>query len=470
MARVTVSLRAAASAGFTLVEMIVVIFLLALAMLGLLAVFDAGARINKSESDVADAQSAVRQSVYRMTRAIRLAGTGGLFVTQAVLNAPDPQLSGITIASANGYDNVTGATVTDMAGNPVPVKDGTDMIEIRGVINSPLLGFDGSAGNGCGTCTGSLALTAKATTNNAHPNNDANREPQFAAIDAYTAGASASNPFLVIVSANDDIHGGCSTAFGPQLYPQPSYNVGVITAKTQLVASSTFGPVNFGAGPWTQFNPESPEVVGAAAAPITTPLARAGIVDDLIYFIDNSDPLHPALAQGTRHGTTLTQFSVVPLADDVEDMQVAYGVDINGDNTVGRTSTPSPGDPDLNVSIVAGADKWVPNVTAESPPYTNCQFQSAPLVPLGCPAFPHGGQVPAAHCPRLHGVMISLVAKSKDSDPTYRAPNANGFRIMNAAITPVAGQYRRRIQTLKINLRNYAFEGFTPFAPPPTPP
>ena len=62
--------------GFTLIEMIVVTLLLAIAMLGLLAVFDASARINKNETDVADAQGAVRYGVYQMTRVIRMAGSG----------------------------------------------------------------------------------------------------------------------------------------------------------------------------------------------------------------------------------------------------------------------------------------------------------------------------------------------------------------------------------------------------------
>ena len=85
--------RAHASAGgFTLIEMIVVVLLLSVAMLGILAVFDASARINKSEQDVADAQGAVRYGVYQMTRAIRMAGSGGLYVTQA---SPLARFSGL---------------------------------------------------------------------------------------------------------------------------------------------------------------------------------------------------------------------------------------------------------------------------------------------------------------------------------------------------------------------------------------
>ncbi len=90
------TLRASRSAGFTLVEMIVVTLLLLIAMVGLLAVFDASARINKNETDVADAQGNVRYGIYQMTRSIRMAGAGGLYVTQAVLNHADRELPGIT--------------------------------------------------------------------------------------------------------------------------------------------------------------------------------------------------------------------------------------------------------------------------------------------------------------------------------------------------------------------------------------
>src|SRR5262249_42859026 len=148
---------------------IVVAFLLALAMLGILAVFDASARINKSETQVADAQGAVRLGVYQMSSTIRMAGSGGLFVTQAVLNHADPDLaaSGITVVNgvdANSYDNVQVGTIVTGLDGPHPVRPNTDMIEVRGVFNSPLVGFDQTAQNGCVACTGSVPLTVKATT------------------------------------------------------------------------------------------------------------------------------------------------------------------------------------------------------------------------------------------------------------------------------------------------------------------
>lgn len=469
--------------GFTLIEALVVALLLSIAMLGILAVFDASARINKSEQDVADAQGAVRYGVYQMTRAIRMAGAGGLFLTQAVLNRRDPDLAGIAVASANGYDNVTGASVSDLAGTPHPVRPNTDMIEVRGVLLSPLVSFDLSTG--CGTCTGTSNLDVVAVTGRApigtHVNNNAANRPQFAAIDAYTAGVTGAQPMLVIVSANDDIHGGCSVPFGAQQFAQPSFNVGRITAPTTLGASNTFGSVEFANAAAVEFNNENPADPGIPATPLTN-LRRGGILDDVVFFIDNTDANHPALAQGIRRGDA---FDVQTIADDVENMQVAYGVDnlpppplctgginvgllcatnadcpsstcsnLKGDSRVTRQASTTVLDSDLNTSTQLDGDEWQPNVAGEAP-WTTIDFQANP----GAGSFLHPGNPAATHCPRLHGVMISLLARSKDPDPTYRGPTALGVRLMNApALTSTTIQYRRRVQTLRVNLRNYAVD------------
>jgi prepilin-type N-terminal cleavage/methylation domain-containing protein len=423
--------------GFSLVEMIVVVFLLALAMVGLLSVFDASARINKSEQDVADAQGAVRYGIHTMTRAIRMAGSGGLFVTQAVLNKGDVSLGGITPPDVV-YDNVPDLT---KVGDTL-VRPGTDMIEIRGVINSPLLGFDLATGCtpcapalGCSACVGSPSVNVATTTQNNHVNEDTVSSPsqrvQFSLIDDYTTTASAEKPMLVLVAFNDDIHPGCGVPSGAltlPLYPQVTYNVGVLDHVTTLGSLRTFGVVKFGDAVAMEFNPETPADTGTAAIAEKN-VRRAGILDDLIFFIDNSDSLHPALAQGTRRGPT---FDVVTLADDVEDMQIAYGVDKNGNSAIDD-------------------NEWSPDTPLKTPYVAATEFRSA------------------FNCPLLHGVMITLVAKSHDPDPTYNAPTASGIVVMNSPTTgvnprtyPGFARYRRRLQTLRINLRNYAYEGSNP--------
>jgi len=452
--------------GFTLVEMIVVTMLLAIAMVGLLAVFDASARINKNETDVADAQGAVRYGLYQMTRAIRMAGAGGLYVTQAVLNHNDRGLTGIAPAGAS-FDNTTGVTVTDTAAaKTYAVREGTDIIEIRGVILSPLIGFDQQTG--CNGCTGSQSLTVLPITGNPiigqHVNDDATNRPQFAAVDAYTLGANNARPMLVIVEdGNTDLHVACSdpTPGGVTRYPQALYNVGVITNQTSL-AGGSFNAVDFGGTIGPHFNTELPSTTGLGEpAQVIQKIRRAGVLDDFIFFITTdpaTDPtgIHPFLAQGTRRGNS---FDVVRLAEDVEDMQVAYGVDgiITGvtDNALTVQPPVAPAlNVDPNVSTVVDGDEWVPNVTGEDAPVDSDFQQQQPFVPG------HAGTAFAQHCPRLHGVMISLLAKAKDSDPTYRGAASQGYQIMNSTAAPITpGNYRRRVQTIKVNLRNYAFQG-----------
>ena len=158
-------------------------------------------------------------------------------------------------------------TVTDTAAaKTYAVREGTDIIEIRGVILSPLIGFDQQTG--CNGCTGSQSLTVLPITGNPiigqHVNDDATNRPQFAAVDTYTASATNARPMLVIVEdGNTDLHVACSdpTPGGVTRYPQALYNVGVITAPTDL-AGQTFNAVDFGGTVGPRFNTELPSTTG----------------------------------------------------------------------------------------------------------------------------------------------------------------------------------------------------------------
>ena len=161
------------------------------------------------------------------------------------------------------------------------------------------------------------------------------------------------------------------------------------------------------------------------------PLARRRSLPSCVHNVRRADPvyfvffiygrpLHPLWPRGFAG----TRFDVTPWRN-FEDMQVAYGVDANGDGRVTRTAATTATDTDLNMSSQDNGDEWVPNTSGETTPYTTVQFQSdaAPGT------FPH--PLNAAHCPRLHAVMVSLVAKSRDPDPTYRGTASFGFRVMN---------------------------------------
>jgi hypothetical protein len=455
-----------ARAGFSILEATIATLLVLLLIVGLLAVCDSAMRLNKSEIAAVEAQGSLRRGLDRIAAIVRMAGAGGLFVTQSVLVRPDPALPGIAVSGDGDFDDVAGGTVTTLSGGSIPVRAGTDVLEVRGVVFSPLFGFDPASG--CGSCSGVVPLTVPAVTARRHVNDDPVNRPRFSEADSYTQGVSPENPMFVVVAAADDLHWGCpSPPVGRTLPPQPSYVVGKLSAPTALARSGSFGSVDFDdplARELTTENPEDPAPPGAR--PLPSPAVRAGVLDDVLFFVDDSDPEHPALAQGIRRGA---RFDVIPLADDVEDLQVAYGVDgLYGsdgrapDGSLGRLVPPTSTDPDPDVSIRQDGDEWAPNAPGERL-FDPAEFQEIHPPPAG---FPHDRLTPSAHCPVLRAVMVAVVVRSGDPDPSYRGPGSLGIRTMNSAPPGAANssgtlpaRFRRRSRTMKVNLRNFGLDG-----------
>ena len=441
-------------AGVTLVEALIAVVLSSMLVVGALTLWDSAGRLNKSEIDVADAQENVRFGLHQVARAVRMAGAGGLLVSQAVLLRPDPGLPGVAASGDGNYDNVVNGAVTDVGGRSVPVRPGTDVLEVRGVLFSPLLGFDGASG--CGPCNGADELRVRAVTANGHVNDDPVRRPRFSAIDSYTAGVSSRRPMFVLAVEGDDLSPACAERIPgfPRRAPQPSYHVGLLREPTALAASGTFRTVDFSDRLAREISTEDPR--DSPPAPPDPPfhaLRRAGILDDVLFFIDNTDPVHPTLSRGERRGA---RFDVVALAEDVEDLQVAYGVDglyasdaVTPDGALGRLVGVTEGDPDPSVSTQVDGDEWVPNVEGERP------FAAGDL------------RTGDARCPALSAVMIALVAKARDPDPTFRGRGALGLHALNSpketrdysGTSLTAPRYRRRIQTATVGLRNFGPAG-----------
>jgi hypothetical protein len=453
------------AAGSTLVEILVAVSVGAALLVGVLAVWDFAARTNKSEIDISDAQGSVRYGLHQISRVVAMAGAGGLFVTQAVLLRPDPDLGGISVPPDGDYDNIVGGTVTNLSGARVPIRPGTDLIEVRGVFFSPLLGLDSASG--CGACTGVSELTARAVTETGHINEHPARRPQFSLIDAYTQGVSDRAPVFVLVSEGADLHPGCSTTGSENaLPPQPPYAVGLLTAPTALAAAGTFGRVDFSNALARELTTEDPRDRASPVGPLLHALRRTGVLDDLLFFVDDSDPRHPVLAQAVRRGS---RFDVTGIAEDIEDLQVSYGVDglygsdsVLSDGSLGRLVPPTPEDPDPDASTQRDADEWAPNVEGERL-FETAELQSVDPPPAG---FPHTGDPSDSHCPRVRALKIGLVAKSHDPDPSYRGPDSAGIRSMNSPpqvrvypTPPSAPRFRRRLLTITVALRNFGFAG-----------
>jgi Type IV Pilus-assembly protein W len=436
--------------GFALLEAVIASLIGLVLLIALLAATDSAARLNKSEIAAAEAQASLRYASNRISAAVRAAGAGGLHVGQSILVRADPQLPGLAGGQGGELDNVVGGSVTNLSGGSVPVRPGTDVLDVRGVLFSSLVGFDDSSG--CGACSGVADVIVHAVTTRNHVNDDASNRPRFSEIDAYTQGASGENPMFVVVAAGDDLHAGCPAGGAGRTFPpQRSYAVGALSSPTALGAAASFGPVDFGDSRARELATEDPDAAAPVPAAPIGPIARAGILDDVVFFIDDSDPQHPTLAQGLRRGS---RFDVVALADDVEDLQVSYGVDglygsdaILPDGSLGRLVAASPRDPDPDVSTQVDGDEWAPNVAGER------SFRAVELSAASPP-----------HCPLLRGVFVSLVARSHDPDPSYRGPDSSGIRTMNSPAgtgsTPAPpSHFRRRSHATMISLRNFSLDG-----------
>jgi hypothetical protein len=451
------------SSGFSILEATIGALLFVLLLLGFLAVFDSAARLNKSEIATVEAQGSLRYALDRISRIVRMAGAGGLFVAQSVLVRPDPGVEGIALSGDGDFDNIDSGSITDLSGRRIPIRPGTDLLDVRGVILSPLFGFDETTG--CGSCRGVAELTVGAVTARGHVNNDGGSRPRFSEVDSYTQGVSSENPMFVIAAAADDLHGGCPPSFtGRTLPPQPSYAVGKLASPTALARAGSFGWIDFGDAVARELTTENPDEAAASSSqPLPAPLARAGIVDDVLFFVDDSDRRHPVLAQGVRRGA---RFDVFPVAENVADMQVAYGVDglyagdgWSADGSIGRLVPSSEEDPDPEVSVRKDGDEWAPNAPGERL-FGPTEFQHVQPAPSG---FWHDGSSSSAHCPVLKALMISVVVRSGDPDPSYRGRRSSPVRTMNAP-EPVSDstgpeRFNRYGRTIKINLRNFGLDG-----------
>src|SRR5260221_652548 len=102
----------------------------------------------------------------------------------------------------------------------------------------------------------------------------------------------------------------------------------------------------------------------AAGAPSLQNPFVCGALDDILFFVDEgtaavSGDTHPALAMATYDPST-GHYDIQSLVDEVEDFQIAYGVDGADASTVDGGADPVA----VNVTA-ANKDEWVGNVAGE---------------------------------------------------------------------------------------------------------
>jgi prepilin-type N-terminal cleavage/methylation domain-containing protein len=426
------------SKGLTLIETLITLAVLSAVMVGLYALLDSSNKLAKQETNVAEAQQSVRIGISELTRVIRQGRVGGLFIANAILPVENNSAGGVAM--------------TDVSGGSHYIRKGTDVIGVRGIISGDKYGLatgDVICGGSCAT-TNAMTVTIRATSASGVSNFVSGSAPAI---------IGKTRPFFFVVAdgSSEMVTTGAGT------YLVPVYYVGLVSAdgtpgwytRTADTFTFTMDPQNTEAAKWT------------AAPPTATSLDKpfsGGVVEEIRFFVDegpvNGTPLttdtHPSLAEAVFDPLS-GNWEIQPLIEDVEDFQVAYGVD--GINGTPHDHGISPATYDLTGS---NRDEWVGNVANEVS--TTLPLTSSD--PKRVEAFidssvPTGPSAPAVAAAALRSVMVGLVVKSVDPDLRYNGPGARGFSLLDSTARSFSSPsatgrpYRRRLQRFAVSLRNY---------------
>ena len=422
--------------GLTMLEALVAIVVMTSILLGLYALLDSSNKLAKQETNVAEAQQSARVGIYEVSRLIRQARVGQLYYGNAILpivnNAPG------------------GTSLTDLSGGVHYIRKGTDVIGVRGILLADRYAMTTGDVTCNGTCNSSavMSVTIRSTAHNGVVNYASGSTPSI---------ASRTRPFY-FVAADGTTQ---SVTIGGKPYLVPLYYVGLVdtagTWYTQTAETFTFtiNPQDAGA---RKFN------ASTGGAPALEKPYAGGAVDEIRFFVDegaadvssSAADTHPSLSQAI-YDPSSGNWDVQPIVDEVEDFQVAYGVDGIAGVAPDRGISPAV----VNASAV-NLDEWVGNVATE---VQNSLVMSA-TDPKHVDAFvdtsvASGLPNPALATPALRAVWLSLVVKSSDPDMRYGGPGARGFQVLDSTAIPFSSTsstgrpYRRRLQSLAVALRNY---------------
>src|SRR6266536_499543 len=421
--------------GMTLIEVLVSLAVLITVVAGLYTLLDRGNKLAKQETNVAEAQQSSRIGIYELSRQIRQARVGGLFFANAVLPVENNSAGGVSVNDLSGIAHFT--------------RKGTDVIEVRGILSGDKYYF----ASGDVTCAGSCATTTAATVTI--------HSTSTGGVSNFAPGSAPSlisrtRPFFFAVAAgaNDVVN------ISGTDYLVPEYIVGLVdtggTWYTQTASTFTFtmNPQDSGAKKLNASNSTAPS--------IDKPFS-GGMVDEVRFFVDegpadvsasNADT-YPSLVEATFDPGS-GNYDIQPLVDEVEDFQVAYGVD-GADASVHDKGV----DPAKIDTSGSNKDEWVGNVANE----VSTTLALSSTDPKFVPGFvdttvPSGSSDPALALPSLRSVWLSLVVKSTDPDFVYGGPGARGIQILDSTIknfsTATGRPYRRRLQSFAVSLRNYS--------------
>src|SRR5581483_7520625 len=284
---------------------------------------------SRVQVDVSDLQQSVRQGQYDMVRVLRMAGRGNvpLELSQPMAGAPSPQYAYPNGIAVSVKDNVPANTFMD-PGQNYRVLAGTDVLTVRGVINTPVYAITQNtplvirSTNPAATPNGGT-IVVPASTRNGIPQN---LQPLSNAIAAGLPEA------LVLVSR----------------VKHSDYQIVTLDPPNCIVGANSI-TVSFVIGPVGAFTNPTPVTAAwglsnSRFSPTLTDVDTIGIVEEYSYYVrdlrevagNQSSPPIPQLVRARVYPGTQTPWNndtsnwAVPIADNVTDLQVALGIEAGG--------------------------------------------------------------------------------------------------------------------------------------------
>lgn len=403
-------IEASREAGFTLIEALVSLLVMVMVLTGLLALLEFNSRVARAQLSVADMQQALRVAQADMVRQVRMAGRGGLPVRRPPTAGGYTGMSlpaGTAVAVENNV-----ADGTTIGGDPnAAVLEGTDIVTVRGVINTPLyqVSWDEADGDVKDARTnGNGRITVRQTSRSGVPQD----------LTALKEALRQNRPeALILVSpGNEEVHAVVQLTGGTDNGDHVSLNF-LLSGTQEADAYRLLSP-------------------GGEFPPGLLTVAAVGILEEYRYYVHESvDPqIAPSLARARVYpGTDLPYAGAaenlhVDLADNILDLQAALGIDYNDDLAI--------------VDNEDGTDDWLFNAPEDSPP-----LESRWNAPLGR---------------RLYYVRINTLARTDRIDPNYVSPPIDAIEdhVYNEPTQPpdaaarLERSHRRRTLQTVVDLRN----------------
>ncbi|HET9794408.1 MAG TPA: prepilin-type N-terminal cleavage/methylation domain-containing protein [Thermoanaerobaculia bacterium] len=508
--------------GFSLVELIVSLAIVVIVILAMSTLFDKSNRMAKAENSVTDAQQSARYGSYQLVREARMAGAGG--IAASVADGGNFRQLAVSLNLGSSHwgtsadfdsNNVNSVNDTVCIGGTCGtagahhVRAGTDLLHVRGVLLNSVydLGSGSWAGPGGSGSTGTLVIQPCTKYQDAAADPSSLCYPYGTNdMSLFPIGVpSASQPTNGRLFVMTDLLGNSGVGKITDVLPS-TVTVGAGTGTKVTLTIDVGSSASPDTAYWQTISPG-----GAFPTGLSTP-SRGGVLDDRVFFVDDGTtagqsctpanatispgPCHPQLAvadwvDGDAAGTPFSTATVTPVADDVEDLQVAYGMDFydavagtgtftspaptrndpvtglplgypsdgsisitdqtafNNAVTAARGSSIPAAGSDASESATADADEWIWNVGGEP----------------GGATFNR-----ASDLSRLKALEVTILAKGQNPDPQYGGPNALDFPLFdsaaltvsrmtkNAALSTVAMPYHRRAVTVRLQLRNFALQ------------